>query len=345
MIGNDTGTQDLLSKPTIVSIVIPCFNEQAVLPLLFQRLDQAIATWENDYEVVLVDDGSTDATWSMLCEMHQKNPRWKAIRLARNFGHQLALWAGLKHATGDVIAVLDADLQDPPELVQSFLRYWAQGYDVVYAVRTKRKEGFFKRSAYFVFYRVLAFLSSIDIPLDSGDFCVVDRRVVEAMTIATEQQPFIRGLRAWVGFRHIGVPYERQERAGGEVKYTFTKLLQLALNGVFSFSSRPLQLATYLGFTVSFFAFLGTLFFILQRVFSQQFEAWGFPFVPGFTAIAVAVLFLGGVQLICIGILGEYVGRIYDNVKGRPQFTVSELRGFRPSDSQRARPTAQKSAC
>ncbi len=208
------------------------------------------------------------------------------------------------------------------------LEKWRQGYDIVYAIRRRRKEGVVKRVAYFCFYRLLAFLAEIDVPLDTGDFCLMDRRVVDAMTVVTEQQPFVRGLRAWVGFRQTGVAYERDRRAAGEVKYTFAKLLQLALNGIFSYSTHPLRLATYLGFLVSVAAFLGAIFTFFQRVFADQFAAWGMPFVPGFATTVIAVLFIGGVQLVCVGILGEYVGRIYDNVRGRPQFTIGDSRGF-----------------
>ena len=320
--------QRVLDGRTTVSVVIPCYNEQDVLPVLFERLSSAAADWPAEYEVILVDDGSSDATWSMLAELNRKDPRWKTVRLARNFGHQAALWTGLQHAGGDVIAVLDADLQDPPELLKEFFSAWESGHDVIYGVRQKRKEGLLKRAAYFIFYRILSCLSEIDIPLDSGDFCVMDRRVVRAMIQIGEQEPFVRGLRAWVGFRHVGLPYEREARAAGEVKYTFRKLVALALSGIFSFSTRPLRLATYFGFAVSAVSFLGAIFTLLQRVFREQFTTIGLAPVPGYATTVIALLFLGGVQLICLGILGEYIGRIYDNVKGRPQSVVSERVGF-----------------
>ena len=312
----------------LISVVIPCYNETDVLPLLFERLTAAAKEWNVRYEVITIDDGSQDNTWELLTQYHETDPRWKAVRLARNFGHQIALWAGLKHVVGDAIVVLDADLQDPPELVPALLEKWREGFDIVFGVRRKRKESFFKRSAYFLYYRALAFLAEIDVPLDSGDFCLMDRQVVEAMTTVTEQQPFVRGLRAWVGFRQVGIPYERNARAAGELKYTFSKLVSLALNGIFSYSTRPLRLATYLGLFVSVFAFLGAIFTLLQRIFADQFAAWGMPFVPGFATTVIAVLFIGGVQLVCLGILGEYVGRIFDNVRGRPQFVISDARGI-----------------
>jgi glycosyltransferase involved in cell wall biosynthesis len=312
----------------MISVVIPCYNESEVLPLLYERLNAAVLQWGLRFEVITVDDGSRDDTWSLLCGFNEANSGWKSIRLARNFGHQLAIWAGLRHVQGDVVLVLDADLQDPPEQVPILLDKWREGYDIVYAIRQKRKEAPLKRLAYFCYYRVLAFLAEIEVPLDSGDFCLMDRRVVDAMTTVTEQEPFVRGLRAWVGFRQIGVPYERDRRAAGEVKYTFSKLARLGLNGIFSYSTRPLRLATYMGFLVSVVAFLGALFTFCQRVFAEQFAAWGMPYVPGFATIVIALLFLGGVQLVCLGILGEYVGRIYDNVRGRPQYTVGETCGF-----------------
>jgi dolichol-phosphate mannosyltransferase len=319
-----------LDSNTLISVVIPCYNEEEVLEQLFERVQRAASKWSANYEVVMVDDGSTDSTPDMLRDLHARDARWKSIQLGRNFGHQTALWAGLQHARGDVVAVLDADLQDPPEVVDRFLEKWREGYDVVYAVRQKRKEGLLKRGAYALFYRVLERLSEIHIPLDSGDFCVVDRSVLDVLAPITEQEPFVRGLRAWVGFRQIGVPYERERRAGGEVKYTFRKLMQLALNGIFSFSTRPLRIATVLGLTVCMFAFVSIVAFALQRLFPGAFEAIGVPLVPGFWATIVAILFLGGVQLFCLGILGEYVARIYNNVKGRPQYTVRALTGIAP---------------
>lgn len=312
----------------LISVVIPCFDEAEVLPLMYERLNAAMREWGTRCEVIAVDDGSRDDTWAILCQFHDANPCWKAIRLARNFGHQVAIWAGLRHVSGDAVLVLDADLQDPPEQVPKLLDQWRAGYDIVYAIRQMRKEGPFMRAAYYCYYRLLAFLSEIDVPLDSGDFCLMDRRVVDAMTAVTEQEPFIRGLRAWVGFRQVGVPYERDRRAAGRAKYTFAKLTRLGLNGAFSYSTRPLRLATYLGFLVSILAFLGAIFTFFQRVFADQFAAWGMPYVPGFATIVIALLFLGGVQLVCVGILGEYVGRIYDNVRGRPQFTVGDSRGM-----------------
>ncbi|MBX7103308.1 MAG: glycosyltransferase family 2 protein [Gemmataceae bacterium] len=311
----------------LVSVVIPCFDEEEVLPLLFARLERAAESWGAPYEIILVDDGSRDSTWARIEARNSTDPRWKGVRLARNFGHQIALWTGLQHARGQVIAVLDADLQDPPEVLPRYFAKWAEGYDVVYAVRRKRKEGPLKKAAYYLYYRTLAFLSEIDIPLDSGDFCVMDRRVLDAVLLTREQVPFIRGLRAWAGFRQVALEYEREARAAGQVKYTLRKLIQLGMNGIISFSTRPLRLATYFGFAVSATAFAGVLFTLIQRIFRTQFARYGMDLPPGLATTVTAVLFLGGVQLVCLGILGEYVGRVYENVKGRPLTIISERAG------------------
>ncbi|MEN1678270.1 MAG: glycosyltransferase family 2 protein [Planctomycetota bacterium] len=315
----------------LISVVIPCYNEEDVLEELYRRVEEAAAGWGADFEVLTVDDGSTDATWDILSGFASRNSRWKALRLSRNFGHQTALWAGLCNAEGGVVAVLDADLQDPPEVVPKLLEKWSEGFDTVYAIRTKRKEGPLKKAAYLAYYRVLACMSEVDIPLDTGDFCVMDRRVVDALTSISEPDPFIRGLRAWLGFKQIGVAYERHQRAAGEVKYTFAKLIRLGMNGIISFSTRPLRLATYFGFFVSLLAFLGAVFTLVQRVFASSFVALGLAPAPGFATIVIAILFLGGVQLVCLGILGEYVARVYESVKGRPQYVLSETRGMQPT--------------
>jgi dolichol-phosphate mannosyltransferase len=308
---------------TLVSLVIPCFNEEAVLPLLFERVREACDSWDCQYEVILVDDGSADGTWELLQQFHDRDERWKAIRLSRNFGHQLALWTGLQRAEGDVIVVLDADLQDPPEVIAQFLAKWEKGYDVVFAVRQRRKENWLKRSAYFLYYRLLRRLSEIDIPLDAGDFCLMDRRVLQALMSCQEQQPFIRGLRAWVGFRQTGLAYERAGRAAGDVKYTLSKLMKLGLDGIFGFSSRPLRIATWLGVLFSSLALVGVCLVIVQRLFTVSVDP-----IATYLMIILAVFFLGGIQLISIGILGAYVGRIFQEVKNRPLTIAVDSYGF-----------------
>jgi len=312
-----------------ISVVVPCYNEEAMLQLLYGRLRGVVDEWGVDYEVILVNDGSSDRTGEIMDAIHAADRRWKMIHLARNFGHQLALWTGLRAAQGDIVVVLDADLQDPPELLPKMFQKWTEGYDVVYGVRRRRKENVFKRAAYYSFYRLLSYLAEVEVPLDSGDFCLMDRSVVQLIRSVPDRRPFIRGLRAWVGFRQFGLEYDRQERAAGEVKYTFRKLVQLALDGIFSSSLRPLRIATVLGTIVSACAFLGAVFTLLQRIFAAEFKKWGLEPVPGFATTVISILFLGGVQLLCVGILGEYIGRIYENVKGRPTCVVSRTVGLK----------------
>ena len=312
----------------MISVIIPCYNEQDVLPILFKRLNDVVEKWEEPYEVLLVDDGSSDETWQLLESFCHKNPSWKAIRFSRNFGHQNAVSAGIQYVSGDCVIIMDADLQDPPEELGRFIQKWREGYEVVYAIRTQRKENICKRAAYSLFYRILKKLANIDIPYDSGDFCVIDRKVVNLLKALPETNRFVRGLRAWIGFRQIGVTYERQERAGGEVKYTLRRLFILALNGIFSFSTVPLRMTTFLGMVVSFLAFLGAIFTFLQRIFIEQFTRIGLSPVPGFATIVISILFVGGVQLICLGIVGEYIGRIYDEVKQRPLWVIQESIGI-----------------
>jgi dolichol-phosphate mannosyltransferase len=311
-----------------ISVIIPCFNEEAVLPRLFDRLGAVAATWNSDCEIICVDDGSHDRTWEILKAQHAKDPRWRSLSFARNFGHQTAVSAGLHFATGDAVVVIDADLQDPPEEISRLLEKWREGFDVVYAVRQKRKEGWLKKLCYWGFYRLMARLVPFEIPLDSGDFCLMSRRVVATINAMPERNRFVRGLRAWSGFRQIGIPYERAARAAGEPKYNLRKLLKLAADGLFSFSALPLRLAMHLGLWVSALAFLGAVFTLAQKLFAAQFAKIGLAPSAGFPTIVISVLFLGGVQLICLGILGEYIGRIYEEVKGRPLWILRDSAGI-----------------
>jgi glycosyltransferase involved in cell wall biosynthesis len=311
-----------------ISVIIPCFNEEAVLPELFGRLGSVAATWGMEVELLCVDDGSRDRTWELLKAQNQKDPRWRCLSFARNFGHQTAVSAGLFYATGDVVVVIDADLEDPPEEIARLLEKWREGYDVVYAIRQKRKVAWFKRICYWAFYRIMAQVVEFEVPLDSGDFCLVNRRVVDTMNAMPERNRFVRGLRAWAGFRQTGVTYERAARFAGEPKYSFSKLVKLATDGLFSFSTVPLRLATYLGLAVSALAFLGVMFTLAQKIFAAQFAKIGLEPASGFPTIVISVLFLGGVQLICLGILGEYIGRIYEEVKGRPLWILRDSAGI-----------------
>jgi polyisoprenyl-phosphate glycosyltransferase len=322
-----------------ISVIVPCFNEETVLPQLFQRLGAAAATWGMDYEVICVDDGSRDRTWQLLKEQHLADPRWCILSFARNFGHQTAVSAGLFYATGEAVIVMDADLQDPPEELCRFFEKWRQGYDVVYAIRQNRKEGVLKKICYWSFYRLMAGIASFDVPLDSGDFCLMNRRVVDIIKQMPERNRFVRGLRAWTGFNQIGIAYERSARAAGEPKYGFRKLFKLAWDGLFSFSTIPLVLVSYLGLFISTIAALGIVFTLAQRLFASWFDKLGLAPVPGYATIVISVLFLGGVQLLCLGILGEYIGRIYEEVKHRPMWVVREQLGIRIEPAHPDRPT------
>jgi len=313
-----------------ISVIVPCYNEDLVLPKLFERLGSVVGTWGMNYEIICVDDGSSDRTWELLKVQSQNDPRWRSLSFSRNFGHQAAVSAGLYHSTGDVVAVMDADLQDPPEELGRFLEEWRKGYDVVYAIRQKRKEGWIKRLGYWSFYRLMARLVSFKIPLDSGDFCLMSRRVVEVINAMPERSRFVRGLRAWSGFRQQGVTVERAARAAGVSKYNFQKLFKLVIDGLFSSSALPLRLATHLGLWVSGFAFAGVVFTLIQKIFAEQFARIGLAPSPGFPTVEISVLFLGGVQLVCLGILGEYIGRIYDEVKRRPVWIIRESAGISP---------------
>jgi len=325
-----------------ISLVVPCYNEEAVLPQLFARLTAAAETWGMAAEVICVDDGSRDKTWSLLKGQHARDSRWRCLSLARNFGHQVAVSAGLYHASGDAVVVMDGDLQDPPEEVARLLEKWREGYQVVYAVRSKREDGLVKRILAWGFYRVMARAVPFQIPADSGDFCLLDRKVVDTLNAMPERNKYLRGLRAWCGFRQIGVPYERPARAAGSPQYTLSKSFRLALDGLFSFSAVPLRLASHLGLWVSSIALLGVIFTFCQRIFRGYFTSIGLGPGPGFATIVISILFLGGVQLICLGILGEYLGRIYDEVKGRPLWLIQDSAGLEiqapPGRAAAARP-------
>jgi len=311
-----------------ISVVAPCFNEEAVLPLLFSRLTAAAETWGMPFEVICVDDGSRDNTWKLLRQQQARDPRWRGLSFARNFGHQVAVSAGLYHTSGDAVLIIDADLQDPPEEMSRLLDKWREGYQVVYAVHTGRKDGWVKRFLAWSSYRVMARAVPFTIPADSGDFCLLDRQVVDTLNAMPERHKYLRGLRAWCGFTQVGVPIERHARAAGSPQYTLSKSFRLALDGIFSFSAVPLRLASHLGLAVSILALAGVVFTVFQHVFRGYFTRIGLGPEPSFATIVIAILFLGGVQLICLGIVGEYLGRIYDEVKGRPPWIIHESAGI-----------------
>lgn len=305
-------------KGAMLSIVVPLYNEEAVIPALRQRLLDWRRALGRRVECILVNDGSKDGSEGLLDAFAREESDVKAVHLSRNFGHQQAVSAGLSVAEGDYVAIIDGDLQDPPEEITRFLAKLEDGYDVVYAVRRSRKEGWLKRSAYSVFYRLLSRLSSIDIPLDSGDFCLMRRVVVQQINAMPERHRFVRGLRCYAGFRQTGMDYARDARASGVPKYTFWKLLELASDGIFTFSAKPLRLATMLGFCSVLIALGYSAYIVLWRLFSDE-------QLPGFASIIVVVLYLGSVQLFCMGILGEYIGRIHDEVKRRPGYIISRV--------------------
>ena len=305
-------------KSNMLSIVVPLYNEEAVIPSLRRRLLDWRMALGKRVECILVNDGSTDGTEGLLDAFARDESDVKAVHLSRNFGHQQAVSAGLSVADGEYVAIIDGDLQDPPEEINRFLAKLDEGYDVVYAVRRSRKEGWLKRCAYSIFYRLLSQLSSIDIPLDSGDFCLMRRVVVQQINGMPERHRFVRGLRCYAGYRQIGLQYARDARASGVPKYTFWKLLELAADGIFTFSHKPLRLATLLGFLSAFTALCYSAYIILWRFFSDA-------NLPGFASLIVVILYFGSIQLFCIGILGEYIGRIHSEVKKRPSYIIASI--------------------
>jgi glycosyltransferase involved in cell wall biosynthesis len=301
-----------------ISFVVPLYNESAVYASLIERLNKIMDSSPLSIQVVLVDDGSKDNTAELMTQTALGDERYMSIFLSRNYGHQIALSAGLKEAEGsEAIMIIDGDLQDPPELFFQFYEQLKKGYDVVYAVRKKRKENIFKRAAYHLFYRLMKKIASIDIPLDSGDFALISRRVVNTLNSMPEQSRYLRGMRSWIGHRQIGVEYERQERAAGDSKYSLKMLIQLAYNGIFNFSEYPIKFIKGLGYT----AVLVTLTFFIITVIKKYF--WGT--VPeGFTALLFTIILFSGVQLIALGLIGEYVLRIFFQVKNRPLFIIRD---------------------
>jgi polyisoprenyl-phosphate glycosyltransferase len=304
------------------SFVVPVFNERDILPELHRRLSEVIATLDGDAEFLFVDDCSFDGSYDKLLELQRADPRVKVIRFARNFGHQVAITAGLDYAIGRAVIVMDADLQDPPEVVPELVARWEEGYEVVYAVREAREgEGWLKRLTAALFYRVLRRLSTVEMPLDTGDFRLVDRAALDVFRSMRERGRYVRGMFSWVGYRQIGVSYRRPERFAGEPKYSFRKSLRLATDGLVSFSNAPLRLALIGGFTFSTLSFLVGIGAIIAKL------AGAFV-VPGWTSILVIVSFVGGVQLTLLGMLGLYVGRIYEEVKARPLYVIRETHGL-----------------
>lgn len=300
------------------SIIAPIYNEKDNIHELHRRVSEVMKSMGQPWELILVDDGSTDGSTELIRELAKRDEHVRPVIFARNFGHQIAITAGWDYARGDAVIVIDADLQDPPELIPEMVKKWREGYEVVYAVRAEREgESWFKLWTASLFYRIIARITDVKIPLDTGDFRLMDRKVVDVLKSMRERHRFPRGMSAWVGFRQVGVEYKRAARAAGETKYPFRKMFRLALNAITSFSYFPLQVATYFGFLSAAIAILAIPVVVYLRMTGSQ------AFFGQATTL-IAVLFLGGVQLISLGILGEYIGRIYDEAKGRPLYIVRE---------------------
>src|ERR1700733_4856157 len=311
----------------LLSVVAPVYNEEATIEQFYARVCTALQGIR--FELVLVDDGSTDGSEMEMRKLASNDPRVRVVYLSRNFGHQTALTAGLDHARGDAVVMLDADLQDPPEVITTMLDHWRAGCDVVYAVREQRDgESRFKLSTARWFYRLFDKLAQVELQHNSGDFRLLDRRALDALLSMRERNRFLRGMTVWVGYTQAAVPYRRDPRHAGETKYTLTKMLRFSLDAISSFSDRPLQLATLLGFVISTLAFIAIPVVLILRVVGS--------YLPGFSSITIAVLLLGGIQLIAIGIIGEYVGRIYDEVKGRPLYLVRSRVNIPAEDTPQA---------
>lgn len=332
---SSVGTGTDAGKP-VFSVIAPIFNEQESIPELYRRISAIMDTTGQPWELILVNDGSTDRSEEMIRELAGLDGRVRPVLFARNFGHQVAVTAGLDFSLGQAVVIIDADLQDPPELILKMIEKWREGYEVVYAVRSGREgESWFKTITASFFYRLIYRITDVKIPMDTGDFRLIDRKVVDVLNKMRERHRFLRGMSAWVGFKQTGITYHRAARFAGETKYPFRKMFRLAINAITGFSYFPLQVATFLGFITAAISILAIpLVIILRLVSSQQ--------LMGQATTLIAVLFFGGVQLICLGILGEYIGRIYDEVKGRPLYIVREGPSNTPIKQQESQEAWQK---
>jgi dolichol-phosphate mannosyltransferase len=301
-----------------LSVIIPIYNEELNIELLYRRVLSVVEKIPGESEFIFINDGSKDNSLSLIRQIASSDPRIKYINFSRNFGHQIAVSAGLDHARGNAVVIIDADLQDPPELILELYQKYREGFEVVYAKRNKRKdEGYFKRASARIFYRVLSNITSISIPLDTGDFRIIDRKVVDILRNMPEKHKFLRGQISWIGFRQTFVEYERDGRNAGETGYTLRKMTRLALDGITSFSNFPLKVATIAGFSVSGISFVLMMYALYSRFVIKDYE-------PGWTSLMLTVLFIGGIQLIAIGIIGEYISRMSDNVRQRPLYIIAE---------------------
>ena len=318
----------------VISVIVPIFNEEEVIPELHRRMVAVLGNIGQPWELVCVNDGSRDASLSMLLSLREQDARVKIINFSRNFGHQIAITAGMDYALGDAIAIIDADLQDPPELIGEMFDKWREGYEVVYAVRAHRQgESRFKLWTASAFYRLLRRITDVEIPVNTGDFRLIDRQVLLTMRRLREKHRFMRGLSSWVGFRQIGIEYQRAERFAGDTKYPLSKMLRLTLDAITSFSYLPLRLSTYFGFFLALASLVGIVTTIALRLSGNN-------AFFGQASTLVAVLFLGGIQLIFLGVIGEYLARIYDDVKARPLYVVSRAYGYADLADHRNSPTS-----
>jgi len=322
------------SRP-VISVVAPAFNEAANLPLFCQRTTAVLEQLGDPWEIILVDDGSADDTRAIIRALHERDPRVKGLSFSKNFSHQIAITAGLDYARGDAVLIIDSDLQDPPEVIPDLIAKWREGYQVVYAQREAREgETWFKKFTASLFYRLIRKISSVDIPVDTGDFRLLDRRAADALRGVREHHRFMRGLAVWIGFKSAAVLYRRAARHAGETQYPLRKMVKLAIDGITNFSYLPLQLASYFGFVVAGISLIAIVAVIILRLFVGR-------ELTGQATTLVTVLFIGGIQLICLGVIGEYLGRIYDEVKQRPLYLVAETIGL---DSPTPSPTAAQHA-
>lgn len=313
-----------MTKRPLLSVVVPAFNEEAVLGVFHSRLSAVLHTLALDSEIIYVNDGSSDGTLSVIHALREQDPRVAVIDLSRNFGKEIALTAGLDHARGDAVVVIDADLQDPPELIPELVRHWEDGYDTVYAKRTRRDgETFLKKASAYLFYRVLERTCNLRIPRDTGDFRLLSRRAVTALCQLREQHRFMKGLFAWIGYPQKAVPYKRASREAGETKWNYWRLWNFALEGITSFTTAPLKVATYVGLLAATAAFIFGAYIIVDTLL------YGNP-VAGYPSLMVVMLFLGGIQLMALGVIGEYLGRLFDEAKGRPLYLVNEFTPAEP---------------
>ena len=312
-----------MSETIIYSIVVPVYNEEEVVGEMCRRLTAVLEALHEPYEIIFVNDGSSDSTLDMLNVFCERDRNIRLIDFAKNFGHQTAITAGMDYAEGKAIVVIDADLQDPPEVIPLMIERWKEGYDVVYGKRTERKgETFFKRVSSLVFYRLMRKLTDVDIPVDTGDFRLIDRKVCDALKSIRERNRYIRGIISWLGFTQVGLEFTREERFAGKTKYPFKKMLNFAFDAITSFSLKPLKLSSYLGMLLSFCSFVCLLVVFYQKLFTNR-------TVAGWASTMVVNLFFNGIVLMMLGIAGEYIGRIYDETKGRPLYVVRQVRNFR----------------